>query len=252
MNLPTDPTFYIVAILAIILVGFAKGGFSGMGAASMPLLVLVMDPIKAATMLLPILIIQDVVGVWSFRKTFDRKILRWMLPGAVIGIMLGWLLATVVNADWVKGAVGVISLLFGIERLAAHFGYRLSSGGRALPEWVGILWGGVAGFTSHIAHAGGPPFQAWTIGRGMTPTIYAGTGAIFFFCVNMMKVPAYWQLGQFDHSTLSLALLFTPIAVTSTLAGVWFVRRTSPTQFQIFISILMIIVGCELIRSAVI
>lgn len=250
MILPNEPLFYIVAILAITLVGLAKGGFSGMGAASMPLLVLVMDPIKAAAMLLPILMLQDVVGVWSFRKTFDRPILLWMVPGAAIGIFLGWLLATVVDVDWVKGAVGAISLLFGIERLAVRYGYRLRVGG-PMPEWVGTLWGMVAGFTSHIAHAGGPPFQAWTIGRGMPPPVYAGTAAIFFAIINWLKVPAYWQLGQFSTETMTLALLFAPVAIASTVAGVVLVRRVSPERFQLIVALLMIVVGAELIRQAI-
>ncbi|MFM2020382.1 MAG: hypothetical protein RJB02_90 [Pseudomonadota bacterium] len=245
-----DPLFYAVAILAITLVGLAKGGFSGLGAASTPLLVLVMDPIKAAAMLLPILILQDVVGVWSFRKSFDRTVLVWMVPGAAVGIFMGWSLASAVNVDWVKGAVGAISLLFGIERLAAYYGRRLHVG-KPLPEWVGSLWGVVAGFTSHIAHAGGPPFQAWTLGRGMTPTIYAGTAAIFFAIINWMKVPAYWQLGQFDRETLGLALLFAPVAIASTTAGVFLVRRVSPARFQLLVSGLMIILGAELIRQTI-
>jgi uncharacterized protein len=248
--LPSDPLFYITAIIAITLVGLAKGGFSGMGAASMPLLVLVMDPIKAAAMLLPILMLQDVVGVWSFRKTLDRAVLRWMVPGAAIGIFLGWLLASVVDVDWVKGAVGVISLLFGIERLAARYRYRLRVGS-PLPEWVGSLWGVVAGFTSHIAHAGGPPFQAWTLGRGMSPTVYAGTAAIFFAIINAMKVPAYWQLGQFTRETIGLAALFAPVAIASTMAGVFLVRRVASERFQLIVSLLMIAVGAELIRQAV-
>jgi uncharacterized protein len=248
MNLPAEPIFYIVASIAIILVGLAKGGFSGMGAASMPLLVLVMDPIKAAAMLLPVLMLQDVVGVWSFRKTFDRTILLYMIPGAALGIFLGWLLAAIVEVDWVKAIVGLISLLFGTQRLAAMVGFELKST-RPLPEWVGSLWGVVAGFTSHIAHAGGPPFQVWTLGRGMSPTVYAGTGAIFFAIINPMKVPAYWSLGQFTRETMTLAALFAPVAILSTMAGVWLVRRISYERFQLLVSLLMVLVGAELLRQ---
>jgi hypothetical protein len=248
--LPADPVFYIVAVIAIMLVGVAKGGFSGMGAASMPLLALVMDPIAAAAMLLPILMLQDVVGVWSFRRTFDRATLAWMLPGAALGIFLGWLLAARLDVDWIKGLVGLIALAFGLQRVAEMAGLRARLA-RPLPEWVGTLWGTVAGFTSQIAHAGGPPFQVWTLGRGMTPTVYAGTAALFFAAVNLLKVPAFLALGQFDRQTLTLAALFAPIAVASTMAGVVLVRRVSPARFAAIVSVLMILVGFELLREAV-
>ena len=102
MSLPTDPIFYSVAALAVILVGVAKGGFAGLGAAAMPILVLVMDPAPAAAMLLPILIAQDIVSVWAFRRDFDVATLKLMLPGGLIGVFLGWLFATAVPVDAVR------------------------------------------------------------------------------------------------------------------------------------------------------
>lgn len=103
MNVPADPFFWVVAALAVILVGLGKGGFSGLGSASMPLMALVIDPISAAAILLPLFIVQDVVGVWAFRKHYDARILAWALPGALVGTFLGWLLAASV-AIWVVEA----------------------------------------------------------------------------------------------------------------------------------------------------
>jgi uncharacterized protein len=110
LNLPTDLLFYIVAGAAVILVGLAKGGFAGLGAAAIPLLALVMDPVAAAGMLLPILIVQDAVSVWAFRHSYDARTLLLTLPGAVVGIFMGWYLASVIPADAVRGFVGVIAL----------------------------------------------------------------------------------------------------------------------------------------------
>ena len=250
MSVPTDLTFWLVAGLAILLVGLAKGGFAGLGAASMPLIALVMDPVQGAAMLLPILMVQDVVSVWSFRKEFDRALLWQMLPGAAIGIFLGWMFANSVSTDAVKGLVGLIALAFGLYRLTEN---RLGTEGWAIamPGWVGTFWGGVAGFTSHVAHAGGPPFQIWALSRNLPHTIFIGTSAIFFAVVNYMKVPAYLALGQFTAETLWLTSLFMPLAIISTIAGVILVRRISPARFHLAINLLMIVVGAELIREAI-
>ncbi|NCA02403.1 MAG: sulfite exporter TauE/SafE family protein [Sphingomonadaceae bacterium] len=114
VSLPTDPIFYSVAAIAVILVGVAKGGFAGLGAAAMPILVLVMDPAPAAAMLLPILIAQDIVSVWAFRRDFDVATLKLMLPGGLVGVFLGWLFATAVPVEAVRGLVGMIAIVFGI------------------------------------------------------------------------------------------------------------------------------------------
>lgn len=250
MSIPTDPLFWLVAGLAILLVGLAKGGFAGLGAASMPLIALVMDPVQGAAMLLPILMAQDVVSVWSFRKEYDRALLWQMLPGAAVGIFLGWLFANSVSTDAVKGLVGLIALAFGLYRLIEN---RLGTAGWAIamPGWVGTFWGGVAGFTSHVAHAGGPPFQIWALSRNLPHTIFIGSSAIFFAAVNYMKVPAYLALGQFTADTLWLTALFLPLAIISTIAGVILVRRISPARFHLAINLLMVAVGTELIREAI-
>ena len=250
MILPTDIWFYIIAGLAVFLVGIAKGGFAGLGAAAMPLLALVMDPVAGAGMLLPILMAQDILSVWAFRRSFDRRTLVITLPGALVGIILAYGLASMVPEDAVRAAVGMIAVLFGSYRLAGPTGFTLRSSGSA-PEWVGTILGGVSGFTSQLAHAGGPPFQIWALTRDFPHLTFIGTSSIFFAIINWMKVPAYLALGQFNATNMTLTALFLPLAIASTLFGVWLVKRVSPARFNLVINLLMLAVGLELIRQAI-
>lgn len=249
MSVPTDIIFYLVAGLAVILVGLAKGGFAGLGAAAIPLLALVMDPVAAAGMLLPILMAQDIVSLWAFRKSFDRRTLLLTIPGAVVGIFLGWWFAAAVNADAVRGLVGIIALAFGAYRLLPLLGKQVRLTGPA-PEWLGTVMGGVSGFTSQIAHAGGPPFQIWALSRNFPHLVFVGTSSIFFAIINWLKVPAYAALGQFNAANMTLTAMFMPLAIASTFAGVWLVKRVSAERFNTIINVLMMVVGVELIRQA--
>jgi uncharacterized membrane protein YfcA len=243
--------FFALAVPAVILVGLAKGGFAGMGALSLPLLAMAISPVRAAAILLPILIVQDIVGVWAFRKSWDRFVLGWMLPGAVIGIALGYLFAARVSADAVLGLVGAISLVFGGYRLWRERGHSIAAAASS-PGWVGTVCGIASGFTSQVAHAGQPPFQVWVLPRKSPRDVLVGTTAIFFAAVNWIKVPAYWALGQFSHENLVTAGLLMPVAILSTLAGVWMVRRISPARFYTAIYVLMMLVGIKLIWDAVV
>jgi uncharacterized protein len=250
LSLPTDIIFYIVAGAAIILVGLAKGGFAGLGAAAIPLLALVMNPVAAAGMLLPILMAQDIVSVWAFRKSFDRRTLILTVPGAAIGIYLGWWFAAVVDTEAIRGLVGIIALAFGMYRMMPLIGRQIRVTGPA-PEWIGTIMGGVSGFTSQVAHAGGPPFQIWALSRNFPHLVFVGTSSIFFAIINWMKVPAYAALGQFNTQNMTLTALFMPLAIASTFAGVWLVKRVSAARFNLIINGLMIAIGLELIRQAV-
>lgn len=240
----TDPIFYLLAIPAVILLGLGKGGFAGMGALSLPMLLFAVNPVQAAAILLPILIVQDVVSVWAFRRTIDRHIILWTLPGATLGIALGYFYAASVSPEAVMAAVGLISCVFGAYRLWTERGGP--SPARLLPGWSGQLFGIASGFTSQIAHAGAPPFQLWVLPRRLARDVLVGTSAFFFFAVNWIKVPAYWALGQFTAENLATAAALVPLAIASTFAGVWLVRRVSPARFYTAIYVLMIVVGVKL------
>ncbi|HEX8238843.1 MAG TPA: sulfite exporter TauE/SafE family protein [Allosphingosinicella sp.] len=245
--MPQDPNFYLFAIPAVILIGLAKGGFTGLGALGTPLMALgVDDPVRAAAILLPILIAQDVVSVAAFRRSCDGRVLAAMLPGAAVGIGLGWLLAARISSDAVMAVLGAISILFGAYRLIAERGGRIAASS-ASPPWVGGLFGIAAGFTSQIAHAGGPPFQMWVMPRRLERDVFVGTSAIFFAVVNWIKVPAYAALGQFTAANAIAAALLLPVAVLASLAGVKLVRRVSMERFYTIVYVLMIVAGGKLL-----
>jgi hypothetical protein len=251
VTLPADPLFYILAAIAVILVGLGKGGFSGLGSAAMPVMTLAIDPISGAAILLPLFIVQDVVGVWSFRRSIDWRMLGWTLPGCALGIFLGWLLAANVAVWVVEAAVGAIALVFGINQLATKSGAGVALK-KPQPDAVGLFWGSLSGFTSQVALAGGPPFQVWALSRKLPRDVFVGTNALFFAASNWLKVPAFIALGQFTERNAALTGIFLPLAIISTLAGVWLVRRVSPARFVIVINLLMIAVGAKLLWGALI
>jgi len=242
----TDPLFYAAAIPAVILLGLAKGGFSGLGLLSLPLMALTVSPVQAAAITLPILIVQDVVSVWAYRRTWDGRNLVILLPGAVIGILTGYLLAAKVSDAAVTLAVGVISLAFAVRRLMLERGGRDPLASKAdVPR--GLFWGWVTGFTSMIAHAGGPPFQIYVMPQRLPRDVFVGTGALFFALNNWIKVPPYLALGQFTSENLATAAALFPVAIASTWAGVLLVRRVSGQSFYTAVYALLVLVGAKLV-----
>lgn len=245
-----DWHFYALAIPAVIFAGLAKGGFTGLGMLSVPLMAFVINPVQAAAIMLPILVVQDVVGVWAYRRTVDWRLLGWMLPGAAIGVALGYWFAASVRAEAILGVLGAISILFGLYRLWAAR-HAVPSETARWPEWLGSLFGAASGFTSQIAHAGQPPYQLWVLPRNLQPALLVGTTAVYFAAVNWIKVPAYLALGQFTAANLMTAAALFPVAILSMLAGVQLVRHIDAAKFYTAIYALMIAVGGGLIWEAV-
>lgn len=245
----SDPVFYLVAIPAVFLIGLGKGGFAGVASLALPLLALAISPVQGAAVLLPLMLVQDAVGVVAFRRDWDRTVVAVMLPGAALGTWLGYLLAREVSIDAVMLVLGVISILFAAQRLWIDRRGAIAAPSTS-PGWVGSLFGVASGFTSQIALAGGPPFQMWIMPRRLPPARLAGTTAIFFAAINLMKVPAFTALGQFTSENLLTSAVLLPVAVFSTIIGVWLVRRIDAKRYYVAVHILMGLVGARLVWVA--
>jgi uncharacterized membrane protein YfcA len=241
--------FYLVAIPAVIVLGLSKGGFSGLSTLAMPMLSLVSSPVRAAAIVLPILIVQDWVSVWAFRRDFSSRNLIVLIPSSIIGVTLGWLLAARVSDDAVRLAVGVISIGFVVYMLIRDRLGRAPVTQPGVP--TGVFWGSLAGFTSFISHSGAPPFQVYVMPQYLKPRVFAGTATMFFAAVNLLKIPPYFLLGQFSRENLTVSAGLMPVAVVSTFAGVWLVRRAPAERFYAIILALTFLIGVKLTYDAV-
>ncbi len=251
MEILSNPATIALACLAVIIVGMAKGGFSGIGALGTPLLALALPPVVAAAVLLPVLLVQDVVSVWSFRKSWDRWIVAWMLPGAALGIALAAGFSAVVDEKQLLLLLGLITVSFGLYRLWIERGGRIVAATNS-PGWVGSLFGIGVGVTSQIAHAGGPPFQIWVAPRRLPHETYVGTNSVLFAIINWLKVPSYLALGSLNRETLTAAAMLFPLAIVSTLIAVRVIRRLDTARFYTIIYWLMVLLGSKLIWDGIV
>ena len=190
----TAPLFYAVAIPAVVFLGLAKGGFSGVATGATPLLALYLPPLEAAALLLPIVICQDVISIHVYRRDWSGWNLKVLLPGAGVGLALGWLFASYVSDDAIRILIGITALLFvmTIWLRAAPARPRQST------LLGGLFWGAVSGFMSFASQGGGPPFQVYTLPQQLPKMTFVGTTTIFFAAVNALKIVPYFMLGQFS------------------------------------------------------
>ncbi len=208
-----------------------------------PAMALVVSPVQAAGIMLPILVVMDIIALIAYRGEADRRTLAILLPAAFGGIAVGWATAAYVDDAFVTLLIGILSLVF-----VADYLLKKNVASRPAPHSVpkGLIWGTVAGFTSFVSHTGGPPFQLYTLPLRLAPTLFAGTAVVFFATVNAVKLVPYFMLGQFDGTNLMTSLVLLPIAPLATLAGVRLVRIIDANLFYKLIYALMGIIGLKL------
>lgn len=237
------PAVLAVTLLAVALVGLSKGGLGGaFGLMGVPVLSFVMPPVQAAALLLPILILMDAVSFWTWRHWRDASVLRVMLPAALVGIGLGWASAAVISEAGVMLMIGLVALGFGLRALLGRY-----LGAPRHRSAMGWLWGALSGFTSFVAHAGGPPFQVHVLPKRLDPKVYTGTSVLFFAVVNAVKVGPYAALGFFDARVLASALVTLPLAALAVRVGARVVRWMPASVFYGFSHVMVVLVGLRLV-----
>lgn len=240
-----DVWFYAAALPAVALFGLSKGGLAGVGLLAMPLMSLVMSPIEAAAIMLPVLIVQDAYSVWAFRRTFDVATLWRLLPGALAGILGASVVAAWITPAQIKVGVGLLAIGFCAY---VALGSRLFVTRHSSHSFVsGSVLGALSGFSSFVIHAGGPPFNVYAVQRGLSRDDFVGTSAVFFAVVNLLKLPPYFALGQFTwQGFLASATLF-PVALAANALGVFIVRRMSTVLFYKLVYAATFVIGVKLV-----
>ena len=239
-----DPWFYVVAIPAVLLMGLSKSGFaSGFGSLATPLMALAVPVPQAAAIMLPLLFVMDSFGIQQLWRERDPALLRLILPAGLLGTCVGTLLFGVLSTHTVSAVVGGLTLAFLAQRLL--FPPRSDVPRHSRP--LGFALGVASGFTSFVAHAGGPPINAYVLPLRLPQIRFTATMAVFFGAVNLSKWIPYAWLGLIDSRNITTALVLMPIAPLGVWAGLWMARRIAATWFYRFAYLGMFLTGVKLL-----
>lgn len=243
----TDWLFYLAAIPAVLITGVSKGGFGGIALLAVPLMALVISPVQAAGIMLPILLVMDLQSMYAYRGVYDKRNLLLLLPAAIIGIGVGTATAQFINDDWIRIIVGTIAILFTLNYwLRASAKNAVKNPNSA----IGLFLGACSGFTSFLAHAGAPPYQLYVVPQKLDRRIYAGTSVLFFAAVNFLKLAPYAMLGMLAPTNLTTSLVLLPLAPIGVFLGIWANKKLSNDMFYNIVYAVIFLVGIMLFWQA--
>ncbi|MFN2189316.1 MAG: sulfite exporter TauE/SafE family protein [Candidatus Promineifilaceae bacterium] len=237
---------YLVVALGILFIGMSKGGLgASLGALAVTLTALVLPIKDVVGFMLPILMLADILAVGAHWKKWNGRLLVWLIPASLVGVTLGTLLLANAPSDLIRILLGIIVLLLALYKLfQKSISKRLTYTPR---NWHGLIAGSVAGFTSSVAHTGGPPIDSFLLMQNLQPRTFAATAAIFFFILNYIKVPFYFAADVFNFDLLRQfvgLLLIVPLGVW---AGRWLVVRVSKKVYDNIILAFLFIAALLLI-----
>ena len=212
-----DPSFLIISAGAVVFAGISKGGFgSGAAFVSAAILATIINPGQAIGIMLPLLMLMDVASLKPYWGRWLAKESFYLVLGGLPGVAIGAWFFSIADANTLRILIGAISILFVLWHLAQNRKW-LRKNGKILPAWFGICSGVVAGFTSFISHAGGPPAAIYLLSSNASKTEYQSTTVVVFWVINIAKAIPYAFLGLFTIETIMIDMALVPFAIF----GVW-------------------------------
>ena len=242
-----ETNLYLFAAIGVFFFGIAKGGFAGpISMLAIPLMSLVMSPLKAAGILLPILVLMDIIAIFIFWKKWDVKILKIIIPASIIGIIFGTFTFQYTTENQIRLIVGIITILFVIISVVQKNNLLLRP-----TKIKGYFWAGTSGYTSFLIHAGAPPMNFYMLPLKLDKITYIGTATYAYFIINLVKLIPYYYLNLLGTSNLRISFYLVPIAIISVGIGYYLQKIISEKIFFNIIYILLFVSGLKLIYDAI-
>lgn len=244
----TDPWFYVASTIAVLIVGIAKGGLGGgIGIVAVPLMSMVISPLQAAAILLPLLMAMDALALRAYWRQWNWRYLQVLIPAALGGTVIGFVTAQYISVTGLRALVGIVAFAYALQYFWPRTNHQVSTPSRR----SAMFWGATAGFTSFSIHAGGPPLQAYLLQQRMDRTTFQATGVLFFFVVNWSKVLPYAWLGQWSADTLLTSLVLLPIAPIGVSLGRRLHQQINDKVFFAAIHASLFLIGIKLLYDAI-
>ncbi len=238
---------YSIIALCALLVGISKTGIPGMGILVVPLLASVLPAKVSVGVLLPMLIFADLFAVSYYRRNAVWRHLIRLLPWAVIGVIIGYLLLDKINNQQLKPIIGGIVLVL----LILNYFRNNKLDEQDIPsDWYfAAVLGLLAGITTMLANAAGPIMMIYLLAMRLPKQEFIGTGAWYFFLLNWFKVPFSINLGMINFESFKLDLICFPIIAIGAISGIYLLKRIPQKFFNNLIQILAALAALKLIFS---
>jgi uncharacterized membrane protein YfcA len=239
-----SPAAIAVMCIAAFAIGVAKSGIAGIVTFFTPFVAMTMPSRMATGIMLPLMIACDIVAVFYWRSKAKWETLKWVLPGSLSGLILGFMLLKNIDDDTFRPILGLFIVFITLLGMSLRFfKFKIKVETKSIPMLAGLF----AGFFAMLANASAPIIAIYFLSIDLKKEDFAGTNAWFLMSTNMLKLPFSLALGTITISHLGFDALIFPLSLAGLALGIKFVKRVPQKSFNLIIQGLSILAGLQLL-----
>jgi hypothetical protein len=234
-----DLLIIALVVYAAILTQAISG--SGLALISMPLLVPILMPVPAASLVALMAITTQLVMLTRYRQHVNFRAIWRLMVGSVVGIPLGVLALAQLDSRIILTVLGALLV-----------GYSLYSLRRpVLPVIVNKRWAFAFGFASGLLggayNTGGPPYVIYGTACCWQPAEYKGNLQALLMVNSALTVTAHLFAGHYTGDVLRTYAVAVPMILLGTATGFWLDRHINEALFRKIVLIVLLIIGVRML-----
>jgi uncharacterized membrane protein YfcA len=229
--LPADGWVLLLALFGALCIGLSKSGLAGTATLNVVIMAKIFDAKPSVGIVLPMLIVADLMGYLINRQGGSWRQIVPMIPAAVAGVLIGWVLLDQVDNGTARIVIGVLILALLAFNVVLH---RRREQLLALTRHRTFTWGmgGVAGVSTMLANAAGPVMTVYLLAQRLEKKEHLGVFCRFFLFINLFKLPFSGNLGLVTGQTLMTNLVLLPGVVAGIILGWQILKRIRQDAFE--------------------
>jgi uncharacterized membrane protein YfcA len=210
-------------------VGVSKSGLAGVSLVQVLAFAVVFGAKQSTGVLLPLLVVGDCCAVWLVGRDVVWRYVAKLLPPALVGVVIGWLLLGRLDEAAFRPFIGA---------LLAN-----------VPHSRGFAWGTgiLSGVATMLANAAGPIVALYLLAVALPKNRLVATGAWFFLILNLSKIPFSASLGLISPKSLLIDAILAPCVVAGLVTGRAVVRKIPQKAFDTLLLVFTAVAALRLV-----
>ena len=227
---------WVLAGLAIFVLGVSKSGLKGISILIVTLMAVVFGGKASTGIIVPLLLVGDTFAVIYYNRHTQWRYLKQLLPAMMLGVVIGTWVGQDLPEQRFKQMMAIIILG---TVIMMYWWDRQKT--KKVPDhwWFAVLMGLMAGFTTMIGNLAGTFTNLFFLAMRLPKNHFIGTAAWLFFIINLFKLPFHifaWETITWE--TLKLDLRLVPFVLLGLLIGIRLIRNIKDHHYRRLILIL--------------